>query len=60
MPNELASLIQKIYNLVDDTVFNKNLDIQSKGHPLSKTAFIFILLLSEKIFNFYCLSSIDI
>ena len=35
-------LNQKIWNFVDDRDFNKNLDIQSKGHPLSKTACIFV------------------
>ena len=33
---------KKIGNLVDDTDLNKNLHIQSKGHPLFKTAFIFV------------------
>ena len=35
-------LNKKIWNLVDYTDFNKNRDIQSKGHPVSKTAFIFV------------------
>ena len=39
-PMNWPGLFQKICNLVYG--FHKNIDIQSKGHPLSKTAFIFV------------------
>ena len=35
-------LNQKIWKLIEDTDFNKNVHIRSKGHPLSKTAFNFV------------------
>ena len=42
---------QKMCNLVDETDFNKNIYLHTKGHSLTKTAFIFIklcLLFKEK------------
>ena len=35
-------LYQKIWNLIGDADFNKKFHFQSKGHPLFKTAFIFV------------------
>ena len=35
-------LILKITNLVDDSDLNKNVHLNTRGHPLSKTTFIFV------------------
>ena len=35
-------LNKKIWNLVDDTDFNKNFHLNTWGHPLTKLAFIFV------------------
>ena len=35
-------LIHKITNLVDDSDLNKNFNLNTRGHTLSKTDFIFV------------------
>ena len=35
-------LIHKLWNLVEDSNFNKKFHLSTRGHPLPKTAFIFV------------------